>query len=387
MKASVRITDFRAITVLVAVAASTILVVALGVPAAQATTIPSKPIPSGTEVIPYISFDSNSGASSINLYDPVKRQSETISGPDGTDSFLWQPQLSEDGKKVLFLDYHDFGPDPERQESIGFMPSAGGERTRIVTVEEIAEYDLSRDGSKVLYTAPGTDEHSTIHLFTAPVEGNATPTEVPIPSRFASVTDVIFNKDGTDIFFTGSDRDDPSLTGNQLYSMKLDGTEVTKLTDFTSAYNPETFTVATPDGYNPQGKELSPDGNTVAYYGSLATDGTQSALGIYTLPVSGGTPKEVAVPSPGRGNSLDLVFPHYNHAGSKIMYSQGDRLYSVSAADGKNQKLLADGLQFSGNWEIVNIETTPTPDSEEPAPSGDSEPEETAPSGGSEPVG
>lgn len=57
------------------------ILVALGVPAAQATTTQPQTIPSGTEVIPYIFHDteSESGhASSIKLYDPAKHTSETI---------------------------------------------------------------------------------------------------------------------------------------------------------------------------------------------------------------------------------------------------------------------------------------------------------------------
>ena len=351
------------------------ILVALGVTVAQATTISPLTIPSGTEVIPHIAYDLNSGASSIKLYDPATSKDETISSTEGTDSFLWQPQLSEDGTKVLFLDYHDYAYDPDtgidtRQESIGFAPSDGGERVRIVTGQGIGEYDLSRDGSKVLYQAFLPDD-GEVHLFTAPVEGNATPTEVPVPSNFPQVIDPIFNKDGTGIFFNGYDQDDPSLTSGQLYYMNLDGTGVKKLTDFTTVYDPETSYTGTPAGWNPQGKELSPDGDTIVYYGFLATDGTDYHTGIYTLPVSGGIPKEVAVPSPGEA---DLYFPHYNHDGTRIMFSQRgpnpsedpdagsgpNNLYSVPTAGGGDRQLLAEGIEDPGNWETVNY-TIPAP--------------------------
>jgi Tol biopolymer transport system component len=330
------------------------ILVALGVPAAQATTTQPQTIPSGTEVIPYIFHDANSEsghASSIKLYNPPKHTSETISGPDGTDSYLWQPQLSEDGKRVLFLDYHDYST--VRQESIGFIPSDGGERVRIVTGAGIGAYDLSQDGSKVLYQ---TFSDSGEHLFTAPVEGNASPNEVPVPPNFSQVNDPIFNKDGTGIFFDGYDSNDPSLTAGQLYYMNLDGTGATKLTDFSSVRDPNTGFSATPAGYSPRSKELSPDGNSIVYNGFLATDGTDYRSGIYTLPVGGGTPKEVAVPSvdlPRRKG--DFTSPHYNHSGSRIMYSDGTKLWSVSAANGQDRRLLVEGvLQDSGNWEIVN---------------------------------
>lgn len=334
------------------------ILVALGVPAAQATTTQPQSIPSGTEVIPYIFHDTESEigwASSIKLYDPATRKSETVSGPDGTDSYLWQPQLSEDGTKALYLDYHDYAPDVEgiegRQESIGFISSNGGERTRIVTGEEISEYDLSRDGSKVLYQTYSFDSPG-VHLFTAPVESNATPTEVPVPSGFSQVFDPIFDKDGTGIFFTGADSSDTSLTYYQVYHMNLDGTGLTKLTDFTSVHNNETGWAATqPAGSFPLGKELSPDGDTIVYYGYSSTDGTHTDTGIYTLSTSGGTPKEVAVPKSSRGS---FMVPHYNHDGSRIMYYQGIKLWSVRSADGRDKQLLArEGLEDSGNWEIV----------------------------------
>ena len=351
------------------------ILVALGLPAAQGTTMPSLTIPSGTEVIPYISYEGSSGfPSSINLYDPATRKSETIGSTEGTDSFLWQPQLSEDGKKILFLDFHNFGPNgetEERQESIGFIPSDGGERSRIVTGEEISGYDLSQDGSKILYqTYDASDQR--FHLFTAPVESNASPTEVPVPSNFLDVHDPIFNKDGTGIFFTSRDQSDASLTAYQVYYMNLDGTGVTKLTDF--VYNPDAGATQ-PAGHFPLGKELSPDGNTIVYYGGANTGNPNCDTGIYTLPVSGGTPREVAVPplSPCEGS---LTVPHYNHDGSKIMYSQGFDLYSVSAADGGNKQLLVrgnrGGLGESGNWEVVNyaspapIVTSVTPADGEP---------------------
>jgi len=275
---------------------------------------------------------------------------EILSGPDGTDSYLWQPQLSEDGKRVLFLDYHDYST--VRQESIGFIPSDGGERVRIVTGAGISEYDLSQDGSKVLYQ---TYSDSLVHLFTAPVEGNASPTEVPVPSNFWQVIDPIFNKDGTGIFFYGYDSSDTSLTAGQLYYTNLDGNGVTKLTDFTSVRDPNTGYIGTPAGYAPQSKELSPDGDSIVYTGELATDGTAHRTGIYTLPVGGGTPKEVAVPSQRKGDFTDFTSPHYNHSGSKIMYYDGTNLWSVSAENGKNKRSLVQGFgQDSGNWEIVN---------------------------------
>ena len=83
----------------------------------------------------------------------------------------------------------------------------------------------------------------------------------------------------------------------------------------------------------------------------MATDGTDYNLGIYTLPVSGGAPKEVAVPMLGKGS---FTSPHYNHGGGKVMYSDGPNLWSVSARNGRNKQMLVRGLQDSGNWEIVN---------------------------------
>jgi hypothetical protein len=333
----------RRLTIAVMVAG---MLVALVVPVARATT--PLTIPSGTEVIPHVAYDSSSNASLLKLYDPVTGKDETISSTEGTDSYLWQPQLSEDGKKVLFLDYHDYGPGDERQESVGFVPSNGGKRTRIVTGEGISEYDLSWDGSKILYQ---TYTNGEAQLFTAPVERNASPTEVPLPSNFYQVFDPIFDKDGTGIFFTAWNSNN-TIGGPQLYHINLDGTGATKLTDFTPT--------SKPNGQYPLGKELSPDGNTIVYSGHFMHNNMKS--GIYALPVSGGTPQEVAVPSSGEHH---LNGPHYNHDGSKIMYTATSAnssdpdgptqyaLYSVSAADGSNKQLLAEGFSQPGNWEIV----------------------------------
>ena len=346
------------------------MLVALGIPAAQA--IPASPltIPSGTEVVPHITYDSNPSASLIKLYDPATGKDVTISSTVGSDSYLWQPQLSEDGERAFFLDYHDYSTDPldegtynERQESIGFVPSNGGKRTRIVTGVGIGGYDLSRDGSKILYQALSNDvsvddPNPTVHLFTAPVEGNASPTEVPVPSDSPQVSDPIFNQEGTGIFFDG---------GGQLYYMNLDGTGLKQLTEFSEVYDPETTYTTHPAGSLGGGKELSPDGTSIVYQGYV--EGTDYRSGIYELPVSGGTPREVEAPLPGERDPF-LHSPHYNHDGSKIMFSEippstsddpeagtpPPNVYSVSAADGGDKQLLAEGLYGPGNWEIVNYD-------------------------------
>jgi hypothetical protein len=159
----------RKLTLAIVVAS---ILVALGVTATQATTALHRSVPSGAEVIPYIFHDTGSEigwASSIKLYDTATRKSETISGPGGTDSYLSQPQLSEDGKYVFFLDYYDFSTDPDgnlvRQESIGYVPTNGGVRSRIVTtgvMGTIAEYDVARDGSKVLYLGNTYNEEGSL---------------------------------------------------------------------------------------------------------------------------------------------------------------------------------------------------------------------------------
>lgn len=137
--------------------------------------------------------------------------------------------------------------------------------------------------------------------------------------------------------------------------MNLDGSGIKKVTDFVPVYNPETGYYSTPAGSSPGEKELSPDGNSIVYAGALGSDGQSYTTGVYTLPVSGGTPKQVAVPSPGKDSALSLVSPHYNHDGSKVMYYQGWKLYSVSAADGKNKRLLLDNSEQwqTGNWGII----------------------------------
>ena len=85
------------------------LMVALGVTVAQATTVPPLTIPSGTEVIPHITFDAD-GSSLVKLYDPATGKDETISSTEGTDSFLWRPQLSVGVRLTVRLGQSDAGP-------------------------------------------------------------------------------------------------------------------------------------------------------------------------------------------------------------------------------------------------------------------------------------
>ena len=340
MKAVVRTNYCRAVTLLGAAA----VLIALLTQAAQASSPPPLTIPSGTEVIAHEDWDTSTNVNTIKLLDPATGKNEVISDSE-LDPYPSMPKISRDGKKVAFSSTTNGSQADDNR--IVVIPSNGGERIEIPASNSVL-FDLSPDGSKVVYQ--GYDYNREAYkLFTAPVENNAQPTEIPLPigslggseGTFWDVSEPIFNKDNTKVLFTGTKNMGTSSTegATQTYSVNVDGSGLAQLSNLTDSSS----------GYYPTGMELSPDGSHILYSG-FETRGEQGYVSIFKLPVDGGTPTLVLSP-PDTDNITfhSYGYPRYNSDGSKFSYldqtygwspEQGHYDVYKASADGSNREIL-----------------------------------------------
>ncbi len=199
--------------------------------------------------------------------------------PDGCDSFErpgWNPAdpteialpcTSTDGTVTLHrltIDGTDMGVIP----------------TELPAIDDVT---YAPDGARVAYW--GREESGRARIYIQPADGSEPPTPVTDPPDGAGDVDPVFSPDGSTITFSRSQKDSDGKSTSQLFSVGVDGSELTQLTD-------------EPSGGN-QGPIYSPDGQSIAFKSSRPNAAGTSNSQIWVIDADGGNPRELGIGDPG----------------------------------------------------------------------------------------
>ena len=199
-----------------------------------------------------------------------------------------QPDWSPDGRRIVFMRV------AEESDHYGkiFVMNADGSGLRFLV--EGGEPAWSPDGQQVAYTVPGAGSAlAAIHVINA--DGSS---DRAITPRTLSTGDPSWSPREDKISFAAfgvaPGEDDPNRSIN-VYTMRLDGSEVRRLTDFTWACN----------------MTFSPNGERIAFTASSDF----SSLHIWTMDVDGGDRKQL-ISGPGFA-----AYPHWSPDGARIVFA------------------------------------------------------------------
>ena len=143
----------------------------------------------------------------------------------------------------------------------------------------------SPDGTKLAFYSSraldgsnsGPGEYATQNVWVVNVDGSGATPVTQLAGILGSYQDPLWSKDGTTLIFNS---DIPSPSSDDIWSAHPDGSGLTQ-----STHNGLTLNFAT---------EWSPDGSTILYSSSLATDGSQSpaeSLNMWTMSADGSNQK------------------------------------------------------------------------------------------------
>jgi Tol biopolymer transport system component len=181
-----------------------------------------------------LSYDGNSGVGTFlddNEYDQIfyadlsnlNNVVVTQLTTDAEDHYL--PQLSWDGSKIVFLKY-----DPNAgMDQIAVMNASGGAETLVATPFNVNFPSFTPDG-KIVFEQEDDD---TINIINADGTGNQALTN-PDHAYFDEYPSV--SPDGTTITFARYPADES--TGEDIWTVKIDGTNPTQLTTDGMSYDP-----------------------------------------------------------------------------------------------------------------------------------------------------
>jgi tricorn protease-like protein len=151
--------------------------------------------------------------------------------------------------------------------------------TELAVVDDVT---YAPDGSTVAYWAAEKSAPGRIYL--QPSDGTGPPTAVTDPPEGASDVDPVFSPDGSTITFARTQKDDAGNSTTQLFSVAVDGSEPTQLTDG--------------EGAN-QGPIYSPDGASIAFKSNRPNAAGTTDSQIWVIDADGGNPRELGIGDPG----------------------------------------------------------------------------------------
>ncbi len=151
--------------------------------------------------------------------------------------------------------------------------------TELPVVDDVT---YAPDGSTVAYWA--AEKSAPGRIFTQPSDGRGSPTAVTDPPEGASDVDPVFSPDGRTITFARTQKDGAGKSATQLYSVGVDGSNLTQLTDGQSAS---------------QGPIYSPDGTKIAFKSNRPNAAGTTDSQIWVIDADGGNPRELGIGDPG----------------------------------------------------------------------------------------
>ena len=160
-----------------------------------------------------------------------------------------------------------------------------GDDKGVIPIEQSVVDDVTYgpDGSIVAYW--GGERGAQARIYTQPSDGSEPPTAVTDPPDGASDVDPVFSPDGSTITFSRSQKNSDGKSTSQLFSVGVDGSDLTQLTD-------------EPSGGN-QGPIYSPDGQSIAFKSNRPNAAGTANSQIWVIDADGGNPRELGIGDPG----------------------------------------------------------------------------------------
>lgn len=162
--------------------------------------------------------------------------------------------------------------------------------TELPVVDDVT---YAPDGSALAYWA--AEKSAPGKIYTQPSDGSGPPTAVTDPPKGASDVDPIFSPDGSTITFARTQRHSAGKSTTQLYSVGVDGSDPTQLTDGQGAS---------------QGPSYSPDGASIAFKSNRPNAAGTRDSQIWVIDADGGNPRELGIGDPG---SVQAGSPGWGH--------------------------------------------------------------------------
>ena len=218
--------------------------------------------------------------STLYLTNATASSTTTLFTPDSSSAGVQNLAISPNNQSVLVL--------IEDTDELGLVPIGGGTPTAVSGTDGATTGDFSPDGTTILFaTFDG--------IFTIPIAGG-TPQQIITPPDGTTDTLPRYSPSGQQIAFASNNFDD---NGNEVATLELAPAGGGSVTD-----------VATGLLTDPVSGQISfsPNGKTLAYSGDFNNPG------IFTVPVTGGTPAQLT-------HDTD-TWPVYSPDGTKIFFSR-----------------------------------------------------------------
>jgi len=251
---------------------------------------------------------------------------EQLTDGDGYD---YQPDVSPDGKKIVFVQYNGVSVE------LMLLDLANGQTKSLTNNKAVnLEPRWSPDGSKVAFVSTFNSGHFLLHVANV-IADQLTEIKCLTPDRKSAVKryyysafdhaiNPMWSKDGKEIYFI-SNNEIAHGTGDLV---KLDIESGNRVL----IHHEETAWRTKPD--------LSPDGTRLVYSSYLGRNWHQ----LWMLPAKGGYPMPLTY------GEYDNLFPRWSPDGETIAFisnRHGDTsLWMVNAFDGAQKQIVANSFQF-----------------------------------------
>jgi TolB protein len=251
---------------------------------------------------------------------------EQLTDGDGYD---YQPDVSSDGKKIVFVRYNGVSVE------LMLLDLANGQTKSLTDNKAInLEPRWSPDGSKVAFVSTFNSAHFLLHVANVNAD-QLTEIKCLTPDRKSAVKryyysafdhaiNPMWSKDGKEIYFI-SNNEIAHGTGDLVKLHIESGNRVL-------IHHEETAWRTKPD--------LSPDGTRLVYSSYLGRNWHQ----LWMLPAKGGYPMPLTY------GEYDNLFPRWSHDGEKIAFisnRDGDTsLWMVNAFDGGQKQIVANSFHY-----------------------------------------